>query len=166
MNLLIVAACEFVSNTADHPLNVARFMQDRGVECAVSFRSDDNNVRTAGAWRFRICDHAETAHNGVLFPDGRGPDLVHAWTPREHVGRVTERVVERYSCPYVVHLEDNEEVILADTLGPFDPRHLSRLPIQLTDAIVSPYLSHPLRYRWFMEGAVGVTALIDKLMEF
>jgi glycosyltransferase involved in cell wall biosynthesis/SAM-dependent methyltransferase len=166
MNILIIAACEFASNTAIHPLNVARFMQSRGVECIVSFRSDDNNVRPKGPWKFQICDNAETAHNGVLFPDGRGPDLVHAWTPREPVRRLTERLVDRYGCPYIVHLEDNEEVILADAVPNLDCTALAALPARISELFIPPHLSHPKRYRWFLEGASGVTALIDRLMEF
>jgi hypothetical protein len=99
MNVLLIAASEFAGNSALHTLSVARFMQARGIECAVSCRSDDNNVRPRGNWPFLICDHRETAHNGVLFPDGRGPDLVHSWTPREHVRKLTESMVERYGCP-------------------------------------------------------------------
>jgi glycosyltransferase involved in cell wall biosynthesis len=166
MNVLLIAASEFAGNSALHTLSVARFMQARGIECAVSYRSDDHNVRPRGDWPFRICDHRETMHNGVLFPDGRGPDLIHAWTPREHVRKLTERMVERYGCPYIVHLEDNEEVILADTLGRFSYRELALLPERITDSVISPYLSHPKRYRRFLEAAAGVTALIDKLMEF
>jgi len=166
MNLLLIAASEFAGNSALHTLSVARFMHARGVDCAVSYRSDDHNVRPRGAWPFPICDHRETFHNGVLFPDGRGPDLIHAWTPREHVRKLTERMVERYGCPYIVHLEDNEEVILADTLGDFSYSQLAQLPAPISDQVISSYLSHPKRYRWFLQGAAGVTALIDKLMEF
>jgi glycosyltransferase involved in cell wall biosynthesis len=166
MNVLLIAASEFVGNSALHTLSVARFMQSRGIECAVSYRSDDNNVRPRGGWPFLVCDQREIMHNGVLFPDGRGPDLIHAWTPREHVRRVTERMAERYGCPYIVHLEDNEEVILGDTLGPFSYSELAKLPARITDQVISPFLSHPKRYRWFLEGAAGMTALIDKLMEF
>jgi glycosyltransferase involved in cell wall biosynthesis/2-polyprenyl-3-methyl-5-hydroxy-6-metoxy-1,4-benzoquinol methylase len=166
MNVLYVAASEFAGNNAIHALSVARVMQARGFACAVTFRTDDNNVRPRGAWPFLICDHRETAHNGVLFPDGRGPDLIHAWTPREHVRSLTERMAERYRCPYIVHLEDNEEVILADALGSIDYGELAALPARVTDEIIPPYFSHPKRYRWFLEGAAGVTALIDKLMDF
>jgi glycosyltransferase involved in cell wall biosynthesis/SAM-dependent methyltransferase len=166
MNVLLIAASEFAGNSALHTLSVARFMQARGIECAVAYRSDDNNVRPRGNWPFRLCDHGETMHNGVLFPDGRGPDLIHAWTPREHVRRLTERMAERYGCPYIVHLEDNEEVILGDTLGRFSYEELAQLPARITDQAMSPYLSHPKRYRQFLQGASGVTALIDKLMEF
>jgi glycosyltransferase involved in cell wall biosynthesis/SAM-dependent methyltransferase len=166
MNVLLIAASEFAGNSALHTLSVARFMQARGIECSVSYRSDHNNVRPGGDWPFRICDHLETMHNGVLFPDGRGPDLIHAWTPREHVRKLTACMVDRYGCPYIVHLEDNEEVIVADTLGRFSYGELARLPPRITDRVISPYLSHPKRYRGFLESAAAVTALIDKLMKF
>ena len=166
MNVLFIAASELASNSALHILSVAQSMQSWGIECAVSCRSDDNNVRPRSEWPFLLCDQRELMHNGVLFPNGHGPDLIHAWTPREHVRRVTERMSERYGCPYIVHLEDNEEVILADTLGSFSYSQLSHLPARIVDRVIAPYLSHPKRYRWFLEGAAGVTALIDRLMEF
>jgi glycosyltransferase involved in cell wall biosynthesis len=164
MNLLIVAASEYSSNIAIHPLSVARFMQSRGVECIVSFSG--GSARPRGAWPFRICDHAETAHNGVLFPDGKGPDLVHAWTPRESVRRLTERIVARYGCPYIVHLEDNEETVFTDTVPSLDYERLERLPARIADLFVPPNLSHPKRFRWFIEESAGLTALIDTLLDF
>lgn len=166
MNVLLIATSEFAGNSALHTLSVARFLQSRGVECAVSYRSDEHNVRPRGNWPFRVCDHGETMHNGVLYPDGRGPDLIHTWTPREHVRKLTERMVERYGCPYIVHLEDNEEVILADTLGRFSFGELAELPTRIVERVISPYLSHPRNYRSFLEGAAGITALIGGLMEF
>ena len=51
------------------------------------------------------------------FPDGKPPTLVHAWTPREAVRRLTEELSARHGCPYVVHLEDNEDAITASRLG-------------------------------------------------
>ena len=49
--------------------------------------------------------------------DGEGPALIHAFTPREHVRALTEALVPRYGCPYVVHFEDNESVLLDDDLA-------------------------------------------------
>jgi hypothetical protein len=45
------------------------------------------------------------------------PRFVHAWTPRENVRRFTIDLSTRLACPYVVHLEDNEYVILELALG-------------------------------------------------
>jgi glycosyltransferase involved in cell wall biosynthesis len=151
MNVLLAAAGDVQSNSALHTFSVARVMLARGVDCVVT-------CGTVG--------HAAAMREGVMFADGRGPDLIHAWTPREHVRRLTERMVERYGCPYIVHLEDNEEVILADMMRPIGYRDLARLPARVTDVAMPPGLSHPKRYRWFLEGAAGVTALIDRLLEF
>ena len=143
MNVLYIAAGDVESNSARHTFRVAAVMRKWGVD----------GVVTCGA-------------DKVAFADGRGADLIHAWTPREHVRRLTERMADRYGCPYIVHLEDNEEAILADMARPFEYEELARLPARVTDLVMPPELSHPKRYRWFLEGAAGVTALIDKLLEF
>ena len=101
-----------------------------------------------------------------MFPDGRGPDLVHAFTPRENVRRLSEAIVTRYRCPYVVHFEDNEEIVLADELGAEAFAELAALPLALSDAIVRPHRTHPVRGRAFLDGAAGMTALLDTLLEF
>ena len=37
---------------------------------------------------------------------------MHAFTPRELVATLTTTMSARFGCPYIVHFEDNEEVIL------------------------------------------------------
>src|SRR5439155_10877589 len=71
------------------------------------------------------------------FADGRGIDLVHAFTPREHV----RRLVDEVGAPYIVHLEDNEDAIVGGR-------------------------PEPLRTRDFLERASGMTVVIDRLLEF
>jgi glycosyltransferase involved in cell wall biosynthesis len=90
---------------------------------------------------------------------------VHAFTPREHVRRLTEAVAARDGCPYVVHLEDNEEAILADMVGADAVARIGERPAGESDALVGPRLTHPVRAPAFLEGAAGVTAVIDTLLE-
>jgi hypothetical protein len=64
-----------------------------------------------------------------------------------------------------VHLEDNEEALLEASMElPFS--ELKRLPLSHLDKIIPPHLSHPIRYRDFLQGAVGVSMLIDSLRQF
>ena len=81
----------------------------------------------------------------ITFPDGRGPDLIHAFTPREHVRQLTVATAARYGCPYIAHLEDNEETILADAIGSEAYERLGTLPLAEGDQIVGPRRSHPAR---------------------
>ena len=47
--------------------------------------------------------------------------------------KLTEELVSRYGCPYVVHLEDNEDVLTADSLG-LTLEQLHALPAELDAA--------------------------------
>jgi glycosyltransferase involved in cell wall biosynthesis len=64
--------------------------------------------------------------------------------------------------PYVVHLEDNEDLVAAARAGPLRRRLLQLDPAKL-EALVE---RSPLAYRAFLEGSIGVTAVIDTLLEF
>src|SRR5207253_6088755 len=75
--------------------------------------------------------------------------------------RCTEKLSARFGCRYLVHLEDNEDSILDRMLGESAAAEVRRRP----DLDVPESLSHPTRYRRFIAGAAGVTALIDRLLE-
>ena len=119
-----------------------------------------------GQPRFQVLDYEEAVFHGVSFPNGRGADLVHAWTPRELVRKTTMSLVRRYNVPYFVHLEDNEITILLDELPLWSLKELEHLPTRALDAIVPDHCIHPHHWRRLLAGAAGVTALIDRLLEF
>jgi hypothetical protein len=54
-------------------------------------------VLDLGEPRFQVLDYSETVLHGVSFANGRSPDLVHAWTPREHVRKTTMSLTRRYN---------------------------------------------------------------------
>ncbi len=90
---------------------------------------------------------------------------MHAWTPRERVRRLVLAIVRRHRCPYVVHLEDNEEEITAAFAGvPFE--RLQDQPSASLSRMLPDGYSHPHYYRRFLSRAAGVTAIIDRLLEF
>jgi hypothetical protein len=66
---------------------------------------------------FRCIPHQSLGDNpGIVAEDftdaGTGaPDLVRCLTPRQVVRAVTQAVVERYGCSYIVHFEDNERAV-------------------------------------------------------
>src|SRR6185312_7535157 len=71
-----------------------------------------------------------------------------------------------YHCPYIVHLEDNEQAIFADKLGLDIDATLSRFSPAVVGQLVPAYLSHPQRSKEFIAGAAGLTVLMDRLLEF
>jgi glycosyltransferase involved in cell wall biosynthesis len=94
------------------------------------------------------------------FPDGRPPEIVHAWTPRENVRLFCEKVAGFCDFSLFVHLEDNEELILEVNLG------MSFEKLVRTRAETPSNLSHPRNYRAFIASATGVTMIMDRLERF
>jgi glycosyltransferase involved in cell wall biosynthesis len=166
LNVLFVSHCDFAGNSALHVLAVANELEARGLSPAICVPAHPETVDDVGRPPFPILSFAVAERKGITFPDGRGPDLVHAFTPREHVRRLSTTIVSRYGCPYVVHLEDNEEVILADAVGVDAFERLRSLPLAVSDEIVGPHRSHPAHAPVFLEHAAGVTVLLDTLLEF
>jgi glycosyltransferase involved in cell wall biosynthesis len=91
--------------------------------------------------------------------------IVCSWTPREIVRVATERAVAALGCPYVVHLEDNEEHLLSEALRtPYE--ELCQLPAGRLDELCGEDFIHPLHYPRLMERAAGVTVITEALNEF
>jgi glycosyltransferase involved in cell wall biosynthesis len=90
-----------------------------------------------------VLSYRGVRRGGLTFPDGAGPDLVHAFTPRQHVRNLTLDVVRRCGCGYVVHLEDNE--------------------LEVQDAVASGY--DPAATASFFERAAGMSVIVDRLLE-
>jgi glycosyltransferase involved in cell wall biosynthesis len=165
MNVIFVNYHSFTSNSAVHIFNLANRLVELGTDCAVCVPAEKETVRFIGDPRFLNLDFRE-AHNSLLhFRDGNGATIIHAWTPRESVRRMTQELVRRYQCPYVVHLEDNEEKIVSENLNA-NFEELLHLPLQRLDEIIGENMAHPQRYREFLSGAAGVTVIVDKLLDF
>ncbi len=149
-----------------HLCSIARLLTDLGHSCAICVPERPETIADHGRVKFQVLDYEEAVRHGVSFANNRGPDLVHAWTPREMVRKTTLSLAERHNVPYFVHFEDNENVLLLDDLPHWSVNDLERLPTQALDLLVPSHRTHPQRSRQFLAGAAGVTALIDRLLEF
>ena len=165
MNVVFVSHCDFQGNSAMHIYSIANVLADLGVRCAVCVPNDASTIAVHGTPKFTVVPYAN-AYTGPVFPDGAAPDIIHAWTPRELVRKLTERLADVHRRPYVVHLEDNEETILENELDGIAYGDLCRLPQDAIDRMVPEHRSHPVRYKEFLAKAAGVTALMDRLLEF
>jgi len=165
VNVLFVNYHHFASNSAIHIFNLANRLVARGHGSVVAVPDGVETVATLGTPRFKAVTYEDVRVGRVPFDDGGQPALVHAWTPREGVRRLTEEAVRRWRSPYCVHLEDNEELIAAEQLGTSWPA-LAAMSTADLDRVIGPGLSHPHRYRAFLAGAAGVTVIIDRLLEF
>jgi glycosyltransferase involved in cell wall biosynthesis len=166
MNVLFVSHCDFTGNSAMHIFSIAEALRRHGVESVVCVPNDPLTVHSHKVPQFQVLHHSDATCGKALFPDGRGPDLVHAWTPRELVRIVTEKLIDRYRCPYFVHLEDNERAILIDEIGAANYSRLLSFSTKIVDQLIPSIRSHPQRSQAFMAGAAGITVLMDRLLEF
>ncbi len=163
-NILFILPGNFAANSSLHVTALANELAAAGYACAVSAAHDLKALNQHERPLFSGITHKE-AETGVIFPDGRGPDLIHAWTTRENVRRLAERIRSSYGSQLVVHLEDNEQEILALTLG--RPWHeLATVDEAELDRIVPDDLSHPSHSQTFLASADGVTVITDGLREF
>jgi glycosyltransferase involved in cell wall biosynthesis len=165
MNVVFVNYHDFTSNSAIHISNLANELESSGASCAVVVPGDPETVDLLGEHRYLALDYHAAGNGGLRFPDGQGPTLVHAWTPREAVRELTEQLASRYDCPYFVHLEDNEDLVTAERLG-LTVAELHAVGRAELDASVGATLAHPARMRRFLGGASGITAIVDRLLEF
>jgi len=165
MNLLFVNHHDFRSNSAVHIANLADHLERLGTSCAIAVPlRARQTVGILGEHRFQALDFKKAGRGRFRFPDRQPPNVLHAWTPREGVRRLTSELADRYSIPYFVHLEDNEDVIAADQLGFARDQLMSISDAEIEGRLTST-ISHPRRYREFLAGAAGVTMIVDRLGE-
>lgn len=120
-------------------------------------------ISNLGSVHFPAIDFADLFDH-FSFPNGRGPDVLHAWTPREVVRTFCEEARQKYGCRVFVHMEDNEWLLVSHlTNTPL--KVLKSLPIDEVDRLVPRALSHPVRGYRFLESADAITIIIDRLAE-
>lgn len=149
-----------------HLFSIANVLTNLGHSCAVCVPERPETVLDHGKPLFQVLDYGEAVLHGVSFANGRTPDLVHAWTPRELVRKTTMLLARRYNIPYFVHLEDNDIVVLLDELPGWSLQDLQRLPTCALDLMLSKHRIHPHRAQRLLAGAAGITVLVDRLLEF
>ncbi|HZE12842.1 MAG TPA: glycosyltransferase family 4 protein [Chthoniobacterales bacterium] len=161
-NILFALYHDFSANSAVHVHNFANQLAALGHSTAVAVPDDTESGAGLGEQNYSVhrFDRVDGDWSRV-FPNGRGPDVVHAWTPRENVRLFCEKLAGFCDFALFVHLEDNEERILEVNLGiPFEKltraRHLE----------IPSNLSHPHNYRAFIAQADGVTMIMDRLERF
>jgi len=165
VNVVFISHCDFTGNSAFHVYKIASELHGRTFSPIIAVPDDAASVAEVGRPPFPVLTYRDVLNGRLPFPDGRGPDLVHAFTPRERVRKLVAQIVRTYECPYVLHLEDNDEAILSAELGA-SIEDLKRLPAPLLDAVVHPSRLHPLRGARLVQYAAGVTVVTDRLLEF
>ena len=163
-NIVVVSHCDFTGNSALHVLAVASGLHERGYSPVIAVPENAESVDDVGRPPFPVLTYDQACTDALTFPDERGPDLVHCFTPREIVRRPTVELVRRHGCRYVVHLEDNERTVTSVELRGLPFGLLRVLPRPLLDRIVGSRF-HPTRGQRFLKGAAGVTVIVPRLLE-
>ncbi len=169
MNILFFCHDNFACNSMGHIAGFAGALRGFGHACAAAIPGDDRSSAVVLGENppFRPAVFSDGWERpGELFPDGRPADVLHVWTPREHVRRAAELCRQHMpAARLVVHLEDNEEHLIARFTGePWD-RVRARPDGELA-ARLPVHLSHPREYRRFLASADGVTGITETLADF
>ena len=162
MNILFVLYHDFSANSAVHVHNFANQLAAHSHSTAVAIPHGADRGAGLGEQNYSVQLFDEVDGDWPrVFPDGRAPDIVHAWTPRENVRLFCEKLAGFCSFHLFIHLEDNEELILEVNLGSSFEKlarsHFLDVPINL---------SHPRHYRDFIASADAVTLIMDRLARF
>lgn len=151
LNVLFVSHGHFTANSTLQIAALANELAQAGHCCTVAVPQDATTLAYQDHPHFRGMLHEDAVRNGGAFPNGRGPDIIHAWTTRESVRKTSLAIRAKHGGRSIVQLEDNEEEIREQQpLG-------QGSPADLTD---------PIRGREFLESADGVTLIIESLRAF
>jgi len=139
-------------------------LEKLGNDCCVAVPFNKESISHLGPVTFQTREFTEALQTGFGFSDGRGPDVIHAWTPREIVRKFCRQVQEQFPCRLFVHMEDNEWHILSCALELSLDEIKALDPVELQARIGGRY-THPLYGSEFKTNANGITIIIDRLGE-
>ena len=163
MRIALLSHCNFLGNSAMHVFSIATELQRLGHKCVIGVPTAPETVLRHRKPTFPVLHYDDLINNPQM---GGKPDLLHVWTPREHVRIATEAFVKNHHCPYIVHLEDNEVRIVENENPKLDYETILRLPEDVAATLIGSDRAHPRRFPKFIAGAAGLTCLIDRLAEF
>ena len=157
----MVSHSDFPMNSAIHVHHFANELIKLGLDCVVAVPWDEKSVASIQGNLYQVTRYQDIANICSYFSNNQPPDIVHCWTPREHVRIYCYHLASLYNFKLVIHWEDSEECII---------ERFFNIPVKdwtsEFDRILPYNLSHPQRYKEFLSTADGVTIIIDKLREF
>jgi glycosyltransferase involved in cell wall biosynthesis len=165
MRVLFVYFGPFDVNSGIQAYHFGNELTDLGWEVTVAGRGDPARAKAVGEPRFECISHEEIGSKVRQLRQSPAETIVVAWTPRERVRLMTMDAVRELGVPYVVHLEDNEELLIESATGR-SLAELRRLPLRQQDSLVPVDLIHPTHHREFLDGAAGITVITEALDEF
>jgi glycosyltransferase involved in cell wall biosynthesis len=165
VKILILLYGPFDCNSAIQALHFGNELTELGCEVTLCANRDPEAIRKVGNPAFECIPYSELPRLRRELEARRGESLILAWTPRERVRRAALPLITELGIPYVVHLEDNEEYLLASAYH-MPIGELQRMPVRERDRPETLDLSHPPEYKEFLRGANAVTMITEELREF
>ena len=152
-------------NSVIQAFHLGEELTNQRIEVTLCGKGPGGRIAEVGVPSFECITYDELDRTLRVWSREPRETIVCAWTPREIVRRATERAAAALGCPYVVHLEDNEEYLLSSALRtPY--KELRRLPPERLDELVGEDFIHPAHYPRLIERAAGVTVITEELNEF
>jgi glycosyltransferase involved in cell wall biosynthesis len=165
MRVLFVYFGPFDVNSGIQAYHFGNELTDLGWEVTVAGRGDPERAKAVGEPRFECISHEQVEGKLRQLRQSPAETIVVGWTPRERVRLMTMDAVRQLGVPYVIHLEDNEELLIESATGR-SLTELRRLPLRQQDSLVPVDLIHPTHHREFLDGAAGITVITEALDEF
>jgi glycosyltransferase involved in cell wall biosynthesis len=165
MRVLFVYFGPFDVNSGIQAYHFGNELTDLGWEVTVAGRGDPARAKAVGEPRFECISHEQVEAKLRQMRQSPAETIVVGWTPRERVRLMTMDAVRQLGVPYVIHLEDNEELLIESATGR-SLTELQRLPLRQQDSLVPIDLIHPTHHREFLDGAAGITVITEALNEF
>jgi glycosyltransferase involved in cell wall biosynthesis len=150
------------SNSGYHVIGLSRELGKMGFSvtiCVPSISLSCTKINWADS--IKICTFSD-----YLMGNGEPPSLFHAWTPRQMLVDFYLDACRRFGrrIPYIVHLEDNEELLVQSQLGIFADEY-DNCKAGYLNLEVPKHLTHPFHGWKFVSLASGITALNATLAE-
>ena len=165
MNILFVNYGDFTSNSLNHIGAFANALTKKGHSCIVAVPENLDSIRVIKNPLFKASLFSELLTNPNAFPEARVADIIHAWTPREVVRSFVISYQRLAHAKLIIHLEDNEDFLLATWL---------KAPLTEVKSVTNSVLrekstlalSHPRRSRAFLQAANAATVITASLKTF
>ncbi|WP_175414862.1 glycosyltransferase [Nibricoccus aquaticus] len=165
MNILFVNYGNETSNSLNHIYGFASAARQAGHSSAITLPQLGRLRSIIKRNSPPIVSYDECIRSSP-FPNHKPPDIVHAWTPRECVRTfVTACRQQAPLARLIIHLEDNEEILL-ETYSGKSIAELQSLPSKALRSVIPPQLAHPFRYREFLKESDGITCITERLKRF
>jgi O-antigen biosynthesis protein len=164
VNILFVNYGDFTTNSLNHIEGFADALTQMGCTCAVAVPENLDTVSVLRQTNFLPVLFSQALAQPLLFPNGAGPDIVHAWTPREVARQFVVELSRLTTAHVIVHLEDNEALLTQAFTGKTELELASLTDLEWK-VLGDRALSHPVRSQNFLTLADGVTYITSRLAE-